>query len=100
MLTGMARVVDAYQDKLKDAVFSQKLGTISPKEIIRNARERRAGSLGFAEVMVQYYNKKCKHGLPYDALLSSRGRPPESLEHVDTDDIGRDEIDPESEMLE
>ena len=79
MLTGVARVVDAYQDKLRDNVFAQKLGTISPKEIIRNARERRSGSLGFAEVMVQYYNKKCKYGLPYEALHSSRGRPPEFI---------------------
>ena len=91
MLTGMARVVDAYQDKLRDAVFAQKLGTISAKEIIRNARDRRAGSLGYAEVMVQYYNKKCKYGLKYDALLSSRGRPPESLESDDADDAEQEE---------
>lgn len=85
MLTGVARIVDAYKDKLKDAVFAQKLGTISPKEIIRNARERRAGSLGFAEVMVQYYNKKCKYGLPYEALHSSRGRRPEYIADDDTE---------------
>lgn len=85
MLTGVARVVDAYKDRLRDATFAQKLGTISPKEIIRNARERRAGSLGFAEVMVQYYNKKCKFGLPYEALHSSRGRPPEYIANDDAD---------------
>lgn len=96
MLTGVARVVDAYHDRLKDAVFAQKLGTISPKEIIRNARERRSGSLGFAEVMVQYYNKKCKFGLPYEALLSSRGRRPGPLE---SDDVSAaDPTDIESEL--
>lgn len=88
MLNGVARIVDAYQDKLRDNVFAQKLGMVSPKEIIRNARERRSGSLGFAEVMVQYYNKKCKYGLPYEALRSSRSRPLESIpdEEIRSDD--------------
>ena len=88
MLNGVARIVDAYQDKLRDNVFAQKLGMVSPKEIIRNARDRRSGSLGFAEVMVQYYNKKCKYGLPYEALRSSRSRPLESIpdEEIRSDD--------------
>ena len=88
MLNGVARIVDAYQDKLRDNVFAQKLGMVSPKEIIRNARDRRLGSLGFAEVMVQYYNKKCKYGLPYEALRRSRGRPLEGItdEEVHSDD--------------
>lgn len=88
MLNGVARIIDAYQDKLRDNVFAQKLGMVSPKEIIRNARERRSGSLGFAEVMVQYYNKKCKYGLPYEALRSSRSRPLESIpdEEIRSDD--------------
>ena len=88
MLNGVARIVDAYQDKLRDNVFAQKLGMVSPKEIIRNARERRSGSLGFAEVMVQYYNKKCKFGLPYEALRSSRSRP---LESIPDDEIRSDD---------
>lgn len=88
MLNGVARIVDAYQDKLRDNVFAQKLGTVSPKEIIRNARDRRSGSLGFAEVMVQYYNKKCKYGLPYEALRSSRSRP---LESIPDEEIRSDE---------
>lgn len=88
MLNGVARIVDAYQDKLRDNVFAQKLGMVSPKEIIRNARERRSGSLGFAEVMVQYYNKKCKYGLPYEALRSSRSRP---LESIPDEEIRSDE---------
>ena len=88
MLNGVARIVDAYQDKLRDNVFAQKLGMVSPKEIIRNARDRRLGSLGFAEVMVQYYNKKCKYGLPYEALRSSRSRP---LESIPDEEIRSDE---------
>lgn len=91
MLNGVARIVDAYQDKLRDNVFAQKLGMVSPKEIIRNARERRSGSLGFAEVMVQYYNKKCKYGLPYEALRSSRSRPLESI--PDDEILSDDETD-------
>ncbi|MCR4805516.1 MAG: hypothetical protein K5981_07660, partial [Clostridia bacterium] len=39
-----------------------------PKEITRTAKERRNGSMGFAEVIVMYYNKKSKYGLPISRL--------------------------------
>ena len=38
--------------------------------------------------MVQYYNKKCKYGLPYEALRSSRSRP---LESIPDEEIRSDE---------
>ena len=58
MLNGVARLIFAYGDALKDNVFKEKLGRVSVKEVSRTAKERRAGSLGYAEAMLIYYNKK------------------------------------------
>ncbi len=58
MLNGIAKLVNAYEDSLKDDIFKEKNGIFSVKQIIRNAKERRMGSLGFAETMLINYNKK------------------------------------------
>ena len=53
-------------------VFIDRLGRISAKEITRMAKERRNGSLGYAETMLQIYNKRAKHRLDYSNLYDSR----------------------------
>lgn len=58
MLNGLARLVFAYGDNLKEEIFKDKLSRVSIKELVRAANERRAGSLGFAEAMLIFYNKK------------------------------------------
>lgn len=58
MLNGLARLIYAYGDNLKEDMFKDKLGSISIKELVRSASERRVGSLGFAEAMLIFYNKK------------------------------------------
>lgn len=58
MLNGLARLVYAYGDSLKEDLFKDKLSRVSIKELVRAANERRAGSLGFAEAMLIFYNKK------------------------------------------
>ena len=58
MLNGLARLVYAYGDSLKEDMFKDKLSRVSIKELVRAANERRAGSLGFAEAMLIFYNKK------------------------------------------
>lgn len=63
MLAGIARLVHAYGDTLKDEMFKNRLGFHSARDITRQARERRNGSLGFAEVMLDIYNKKCRNPL-------------------------------------
>lgn len=60
ILNGVARMVVAFGDTLRDEVFKEKVGGISVKELSRTAKERRAGSLGYAEAMVLAYNRKCK----------------------------------------
>ena len=55
--------------------FKEKLGEVSIKEITKTARERRAGSLGYAEAMLLIYNKKLKNPLQWNILLSSKVDP-------------------------
>lgn len=72
MINGVARLLSAFGDKLKDDIFKEKLGSISVKEISRTAKERRAGSLGYAEAMLLFYNKKMKATLHWNDLYSNK----------------------------
>ena len=72
MLNGIARMVVAYGDNLKDDVFKEKIGAFSAKEISRIARDRHAGSLGYAESLLIAYNRKCKYGLKWNKLYSNK----------------------------
>lgn len=58
MLRGITRLVVAFGDELKDETFKAKIGRFSAKEIRRTARERKAGSLGYAEAMLVLYNNR------------------------------------------
>ncbi len=68
MLNGVAKLIHAYGDDIKDDVFQSKLCHVSIKELSRAANDRRHGSLGFAEAMLIYYNKKNHGGLPWEKL--------------------------------
>lgn len=71
MLKGVAKLIVAYGDDLRDDIFVEKLGKVSAREITRNAKERRAGSLGYAEAILTQYNAKMKYGLHWKKLYSS-----------------------------
>lgn len=58
MLNGLAHLVSAYGDRLKEDMFKDKLSRVSIKKLVRVTNKRRAGSLGFAEAILIYYNKK------------------------------------------
>ena len=62
----------AYPGKISDEVFKEKLGEVSIKELSKTAKERRAGSLGFAEAMLIIYNKRMKNPLPWNDLYSNK----------------------------
>ncbi len=68
ILNGISRLVIAYGDALNDDIFKEKVGAMSVKELVRTAKERKAGSLGFAEAMLQTYNKKRKFLLSWNKL--------------------------------
>ena len=76
ILKGIAKMINAYGDMLHDNVFKQKLSEVSVKELIRISKERRAGSLGYAEAMVNIYNKRLKDGsqnaLPMQMLYTKK----------------------------
>ena len=70
IINGLARIVVAYGDSVRDDVFKEKVGALSVKALTRNAKERRVGSLGFAEAMMIAYNFKCKYKLSLTRLYS------------------------------
>lgn len=73
MLNGLARLIYAYGDNLKEDMFKDKLSRISIKELVRSATERRVGSFGFAEAMLIYYNKKTHAAaLEWNLLYSTK----------------------------
>jgi len=61
ILNALAKMVIVYGDSLDDEMFKEKLGVVSVKQLCRTAKERRSGSLGFAEAMVNEYNGKRKN---------------------------------------
>ena len=81
MLNGISRVINAYGESLKDVLFKERLGRISVKELARAAKDRRAGSLGYAEAIVINYNKKNHSGLAMEKLYSHKKK--KNTESVD-----------------
>ena len=63
VLKGVTRFLVAYGDEVRDEVFKEKLSQMSIKELTRNAKDRRAGSLGYAEAMVITYNSRRTSGV-------------------------------------
>ena len=68
ILSGISHLVAAYKDELKDDIFKLKLGGVSIKELSRIGKERRNGSMGYTEAMLDIYNKKMKAPLRWMKL--------------------------------
>lgn len=68
VLNGVARLVYTFGDNIKDDLFKEKVGSMSIKQLSRTAKERRPGSLGYAEAMLVAYNRKCKYPLKWNKL--------------------------------
>lgn len=60
MLNAVAKLIVTYNDSLDEEVFKEKVGAVSVKALTRTAKERRSGSMGFAEAMIIIYNGKKK----------------------------------------
>jgi hypothetical protein len=88
MLKGIAQLIVAFGDVLKDDAFKEKVGKFSSREIGRIAKERKAGSLGYAESMLIAYNKKMKAPLKWSKLYLTK-----STEQYPDVDIDEDEND-------
>ena len=78
MIRGIAHLVVVFGDSLRDDIFAERVGVVSPREIARTAKDRRAGSLGYAEALLIVYNKKSKAGLSMQKLYKSRNQTSDS----------------------
>ncbi len=74
MLKGLAILLAAYDDRIKDSIFVEKLSEISLKELIRQAKDRRTGPMGIAESMLIYYNKKNRSPISMETLYKFKFR--------------------------
>ena len=61
ILNAVAKLISVFGDKLNDDIFKEKVGAVSVKQLTRTAKERHAGSMGFAEAMLIEYNGKKKN---------------------------------------
>jgi len=61
ILNAVTKLIVTYGENLNDENFKNKLGAISVKQLTRTAKERTAGSMGYAEAMVLTYNGKKKN---------------------------------------
>ncbi len=94
MLKGVARLIVAFGDSLRDDLFKEKVGACSSKEIGRTAKERKAGALGYAEAMLIAYNRKTRNGLKWSKLYTNKGDVPDNLELKDDEgDYGQEIMD-------
>ena len=77
ILRGITRLIYAFGDDLKDEIFKEKVGRCSAREISRLARERKAGSVGYAEAMLIQYNRKNGNNaaLKWAALYGKKSQP-------------------------
>ena len=62
VLNAVAKLCYIYGDSINDENFKEKLGLVSIKQLLRTAKERRAGSLGVAEQIIIEYNGRKKTG--------------------------------------
>ena len=72
ILMGIARIISAYGDALKEDVFKDHVGKQSVKSISRTAKERRPGALGYSEAMMLAYNAKNKYRLSLRVLYGEK----------------------------
>ena len=84
-LKAIAKIITVYGDALREDIFKEHVGRVSVKSIIRNAKERRPGVLGYAEAMLIAYNNKNKYRLPMRKLYGNQ-----SDEELDDEETGDD----------
>jgi len=68
MLKGIAHLISSCGNKIRDDAFSERLGLIKPLEILADARMRKQGYVGCAEVLMYAYNKGRKASLSMNLL--------------------------------
>lgn len=95
ILAGVARMVVAFGDQLRDETFKEKVGFMSVRQLSRTAKERGNGSLGYAEAMLVAYNRKCKYTLHMNNLHSNK-----RAKEIDSFDVDEDPLEDEAVIEE
>ena len=80
VLKGIAKLLKVFETEIKDDVFIEKLGNVSIKEIIRSAKERKGGAMGYSEAILMEYNKKGYSTLIQRLYTRIRPKAPSSTE--------------------
>ena len=60
VMNAVAKLVVTYREQLDEDIFKEKVGAQSIRQLGRVAKERRPGSMGYAEAMILAYNGKKK----------------------------------------
>ena len=63
-----------------------KVGIYSARDIGRTAKERKAGSIGYAEAMLIAYNKKMKSALSWSRLYTNKSEPVYENAYIEFDE--------------
>ena len=93
ILKGIALLVVAFGENLRDDLFKDKVGVFSSREIARTAKERKAGALGYAEAMLIAYNKRMKAALKWSKLYTNKFGVSDEIEYSDVNDDDMDFVD-------
>ena len=72
VLKGISRLISIYGDDLNDDNFKERLSRVSIREVVRTAKERRGGPLGFVETFLIHYNKKTRFPLLWEKLYDKK----------------------------
>ena len=89
MLKGIAKLIVAFGEEIRDDVFKEKVGAKTAREICRLAKERKAGATGYAEAMLIAYNYKTRKGLDWAYLYTGKSKQIVSPDFVMLDnDVG------------
>lgn len=105
MMNAVARLIVAYGDTLDDATFKARLGCISLLQIMRTAKERRPGAMGYAEALVLAYNGRRKNETTKLSMrkLYANERvtnvDPDIFDDEDAVDDAPDEFEEDDEMI-
>ena len=95
MMNAIAKLISVYGDLLNDEVFKEKLGALSVKSLTRIARERKSGSLGFAEAMILEYNGRKKNSIHRLQMSKLYAKDKKAMNALDKDhefDVDADQI--------
>ena len=95
MLKGVAHLVVAFGDNMRDDIFKDKVGIYSSRDIGRTAKERKAGSIGYAEAMLIAYNKKMKSALKWSKLYTNKANHTDEAEYSDFNEDDETDTDDE-----